>query len=238
VSAAREGEPQPKRGSGRLPVLYAIACGSPAASYLGRLVTLAHQAGWQPCVIATPDGCKFIDLPALAEQTGYPVRSDFKSPDDPDVLPPADAIVVAPATVNTVNKWACGMADTLALGLLIEAYGLGLPTVAMPYTNTAMAAHPTFHESLRRLRSWGVEVLFGEEVLPLPPPGSGARRAAEFPWQRALAALGEPRLAAPDGRGHPGARYRGADRAGMAANRVRLAPPVTPRPAPAILRTH
>ena len=111
----------------------------------------------------------------------------------PDTIPCADAIVVAPATVNTVNKWACGIADTLALGTLIEGYGLGLPIVAMPYTNAAMAAHPVFQESLHRLRTWGVRVLFGEHVMALPSPGTGSAAAERFPWELAIAAIGPPR---------------------------------------------
>ena len=77
------------------------------------------------CVIAAPDGMKFLDALRLAELTGHPVRSQYKQPDEPDVLPPADAFVVAPATFNTINKWALGISDTLALGLLNEATGLG-----------------------------------------------------------------------------------------------------------------
>lgn len=222
------------------PVLYAVACGSPAAGHIGRLVGLAQRAGWQVCVVATPDGRKFIDAPALASQTGHPVRSDFKDPGDLDALPGADAIVVAPATVNTVNKWACGIADTLALGMLIESHGLGVPIVAMPYTNTAMAAHPAFRESLRRLRSWGVRVLFGDDVVTLPPPGAGAGRAGEFPWQLALSALGPPRRMAPDGPGSGGRAGRlgfvTRNRRVPPDGRARPAPPATPKPAPAIVR--
>lgn len=40
-------------------------------------------------------------------------------------MPPADAIAVASATFNTINKWAAGISDTLALGILCEAYGFG-----------------------------------------------------------------------------------------------------------------
>jgi hypothetical protein len=223
-----------------LPVLYAVACGSPAAGHIGQLVTLAQQAGWQVCVVATPDGRKFIDAPALAEQTGHPVRSEYKNPGDVDVLPAADAIVVAPATVNTVNKWACGIADTLALGMLIEGHGLGVPIVVMPYTNTAMAAHPAFRQSLRRLRTWGVRVLFGDDVVVLPPPGAGAGWAAGFPWQLALAAVGPPRRVRPsDNGGHGGVGRLGfasRNRRTQPTGPVRPAPPVAPRPAPAIVR--
>ena len=170
-------------------VLYVVACGSPVARKVGVLVGLAMSDGWDVCVITTPDGLKFVDTAALAAQTGHQVRSTYKSPGDPDVLPPPDAIIVAPATVNTVSKWASGIADTLALGLLVEAYGKGLPIVAMPYTNEAMAAHPAFRENIERLRSWGVSVLFGEDVVELHPPGTGDRHVDRFPWALTLDVL-------------------------------------------------
>jgi hypothetical protein len=64
------------------------------------------------------------DSAELARLTGHPVRSEYKHPDEPDVLPPPDAIVVAPATTNTTIKWAAGISDTLALGLLVEESAL------------------------------------------------------------------------------------------------------------------
>ena len=73
------------------------------------------------CVIATPDGTKFLDITQLAELTGHPVRVDYKHPDEPDVLPSPDAFVIAPATFNTINKLAAGISDTLALGLIADA---------------------------------------------------------------------------------------------------------------------
>jgi phosphopantothenoylcysteine decarboxylase len=170
-------------------VLYVIVCGSPVARHVGRLVALAQRDGWDVCVIATPDGRKFVDVSTLAAQTGHPVRSVYKNPGDPDVLPPPDAMIVAPATVNTINKWAAGIADTLPLGLLLEGQGLGLPIVAVPYTNSAMVRHPAFGESVTRLRSWGVTVLYGDDVVRLHPPGTGEERLHLFPWELALDAL-------------------------------------------------
>jgi phosphopantothenoylcysteine synthetase/decarboxylase len=173
------------------PVLYVIACGSPVARDVGDLVRLAQADGWDVCVVATPDGRKFLDVPALVAQTGHPVRSAFKNPGDPDVLPEPAAMIVAPATVNTTCKWAAGIADTLALGLLVEGQGKGLPIVALPYTNTAMAAHPAFLEAVARLRGWGIAVLFGPEVITLHPPGTGEVHLRDFPWRVTLAALAE-----------------------------------------------
>jgi hypothetical protein len=101
-----------------------------AAAALPDFVKFAQEMGWDVGVIATPDGMKFLDAARLADMTGYPVRSQYKQPDEPDVLPPADALVVAPTSFNTINIWAHGISDTLALGLLNEATGLGLPIVA------------------------------------------------------------------------------------------------------------
>lgn len=170
-------------------VLYVIVCGSPVARNAGQLVALAQRDGWDVCVIASPDGRKFVDVPALAAQTGHPVRSFYKNPGDPDVLPFADAMVVAPATVNTINKWAAGVADTLPLGLLVEGQGRSLPIVAMPYTNCAMARHPAFVEAIERLRGWGVTVLFGDDVVKLHPPGTSEEHLHLFPWELIVDAL-------------------------------------------------
>jgi len=137
------------------PVLYVVACGGRPAADLPPFVTKLQADGWEVCVIATPSALKFMDTDELAELTGHVVRYDYKQPDEPDALPPPDAMVVAPATFNTTNKWAYGSSDTLALGLLNEAIGLGLPVVAVPSPSTALAKHPAFVESVARLRSWG-----------------------------------------------------------------------------------
>src|ERR1039457_6548509 len=80
-------------------------------------------------------------------------------PDEPDELPSADAVVVAPATFNTVNKWAAGITDTFATGLLCELTGLGVPIVAVPLVKDALARHVAFGRSLEVLRGMGVRVL-------------------------------------------------------------------------------
>ena len=173
-------------------VLYVLVCGSPMARDVGILVEMAQRDGWEVCVITTPDGRRFVDVAALEAQTGHLVRTDYKNPGDPDILPPADAMIVAPATVNTVNKWAAGITDTLVLGLLVEGYGYGVPTAVVPYTNRVMALHPSLHESLAKLRDWGVHVLYGEDVCRLGNPGQTERFRKTFPWRRALQAVSKP----------------------------------------------
>ncbi|MCW2883391.1 MAG: hypothetical protein QOE54_3005 [Streptosporangiaceae bacterium] len=162
------------------PVLYLIACGGRPAAELSPFVVHAQDQGWTVCVVATPSGIKFLDAERLAALTGHPVRSEYKQPDEPDVLPPADAFIVAPATFNTVNKWAQGGSDTLALGLLNEALGLGLPILAAPWPNAALARHPAFGQSVADLRAWGVTILL--DPARLPAPDSGEQSATAFPW--------------------------------------------------------
>lgn len=75
-------------------------------------------------------------------------------------------MVVAPATFNTINKWAAGINDTYALGVLNEALGAGLPTVVSLYAKSALAAHPAFASSLERLKSAGAFVTGTEAIKP------------------------------------------------------------------------
>jgi hypothetical protein len=90
--------------------------------------------------------------------------------------------VVAPATFNTVNKLAAGISDTLALGLLNEAVGTGLPIIAAPFPNQMLARHPAFVTSIAALRSWGVRLIFDPERYPLPVPNQGESGNTLFPW--------------------------------------------------------
>jgi phosphopantothenoylcysteine synthetase/decarboxylase len=171
-------------------VLYVIACGGRPAADLAAFVTNLQADGWEVCVVATPAALKFMDLSQLTALTGHVVRSDYKQPDEPDVLPSPHALVVAPCTFNTLNKWAYGSSDTLALGLLNEAIGLHLPVIAVPTPNTALARHPAFRESVTRLRSWGVTILFDPERYPLPTPNMGPGAAELFPWETLTAKVG------------------------------------------------
>jgi phosphopantothenoylcysteine synthetase/decarboxylase len=166
------------------PFLYVAVCASGIADDVGKLISAAQEEGWRVGVVATPNAMEFIDQAAIEEQTGHAIRWAWRTPDVPASLPPADAIAVAPATFNTINKWADGHADTLALGILTEAYGLGIPVAAQPYVNSAQAAHPAYAASLERLKSMGV--LFGNYV-PHKPKAGGGRD--QYNWSTVLKLL-------------------------------------------------
>jgi phosphopantothenoylcysteine synthetase/decarboxylase len=149
--------------------LYTIACGTSSAPLTEPFVLHAQKTGWDVCVVTTPHGRRFLNMPRLAELTGHPVRSEYKQPDKPDILPLGDAIVAFPASFNTINKWALGISDTLAVGLLSEYTGLKKPIVAVPCFKTGggLDTNPAFLRSIRMLRRYGVKVIY--EPAKYPP---------------------------------------------------------------------
>lgn len=163
-------------------VLYAIVCAAPPTHHVRDLITAAHERDFDLCLITTPTAAEWLanDLPELEAMTGHPVRSTYKKPADPDILPAADALLVAPATFNTLNKWAAGISDTLALGLINEAIGLGIPILAVPYLKAALAAHPALANSHRTLHDAGVELMYLDSTVG----------HQTFPWAAALDLLG------------------------------------------------
>src|SRR3974390_2938941 len=93
------------------PVLYVIVCAAGPAGQVTRLISDARARGWDAYLIATPAALNFIDMADLESQTGHPVRAEYQMPGNTASgrsLPKADAIIVAPATYNTINKWANG----------------------------------------------------------------------------------------------------------------------------------
>jgi phosphopantothenoylcysteine synthetase/decarboxylase len=167
-------------------VLYVVACAAGPAPHVGRLVGRAQRHVWDVRVIPTPAAVEFLDVAALEAQTGHAVRSEDSGAADRPAAPAADAIIVAPATSNTINKWARGFGGNRALGILAEAIGLAIPTVVLPFVNSAHAAHPAFGRSVAVLRGAGVSVVLGPGEFEPHPPRTGAGRLEAFPWQLAL----------------------------------------------------
>jgi phosphopantothenoylcysteine synthetase/decarboxylase len=97
--------------------------------------------------------------------------------------------VVAPATYNTINKWAAGISDTYVLSVLAEVTGLELPIAVLPFVNTALATNAVFGRSVAQLRAAGVRVLLGPGEFEPHPPRTGDSRVPGFPWHLALDAV-------------------------------------------------
>jgi hypothetical protein len=162
-------------------VLYIVASAAAPVERISEVIAPARRRDWDPCLIFTPTAARWLadDLDSLGALTGHPVRSAYKLPGEPDVLPPPGAVLVAPATFNTINKWAAGISDTLALGLINEALGMEIPVVAVPLINGPLAVHPAVGASLATLRRAGVTML---DISKRPDPMA-------LPWDLILDAL-------------------------------------------------
>ncbi len=149
--------------------LYLIVCAAPPAQQTAHVVQLLQEAGWDVCILATPQAVRWIDQSTLAKQSGHMVRTDFKLPGEADPLPRADAMLVIPATFNTINKWAQGIGDTLVTSILCEALGRGTPPIlVIPCLKMDLVRHPSFKKSITLLRECGIRVLHDPERYPSP----------------------------------------------------------------------
>ena len=169
-----------------------VVTGAGLACDVVALVDLAVLLGWDVQVLATPMGFEFLGDAADAaiwSATGRPVRTTWRRPDDGSPRArPADAIVVVPATANTVCKWSAGHTDNLALGVLTEATGgRRARMLAVPCWNRSQDRHPAVAEAIDRLTRWGVRIV----QTPTEPHelGTADQAAARFPWHAVLAAL-------------------------------------------------
>lgn len=150
-------------------VLYLIVCAAPPAIQTQHVVTPLQGAGWDVCVIATPQASRWIDRAAIESMTGHLVRTDYKLPGEADSLPKADAMLVMPATFNTINKWAQGIGDTLVASILCESLGRGTPPiVAVPCLKMDLVRHPAFKKSVSLLLECGIRILHEPERYPSP----------------------------------------------------------------------
>ncbi|MCB5165423.1 flavoprotein [Streptomyces bambusae] len=169
--------------------LYLFCSAAPPVFDVARVIEDAQARGWDVCLGLTPSAAGWLaeSLDGLAVLTGHPVRWHYRHPAELSPWPDPDAVLLAPATFNTMNAWALGLTDTYVVGVVAEGIGKRIPMVTVPCVNTAFAVHPQFERSLATLRTAGVQVLYGEEGLRPAEPGAGLPDG--FPWQLALDAV-------------------------------------------------
>ncbi|WP_020380387.1 flavoprotein [Nocardiopsis potens] len=147
------------------PTLYLVVSGALSPEGVPELVELLQDDGWSVTVLSTPNGTRFHQPERLAELTGEQVRVEYRMPGTGKSLPPADAVLACPLTFNSTNKFAQGIADCFAIGLLCEMAGYGVPTVVVPSCKPQLAAHPAFQRSLETLESMpAVTVLYDPDA--------------------------------------------------------------------------
>jgi phosphopantothenoylcysteine synthetase/decarboxylase len=168
--------------------LLVVPCGAAPAADVSTLITIAQKAGWSAAVTATPSAVPFLDSARIERMTGTPPRTGFETPDrgQTRTVRKADAIIIAPATYNSINKLAAGIADTYALTVVAELIGLAVPTVIVPFVNAALAIRHPYRNALQSLRAEGIRILGSDDQWEPHEPGTGGQQQQRFPWQQAF----------------------------------------------------
>jgi phosphopantothenoylcysteine decarboxylase/phosphopantothenate--cysteine ligase len=76
----------------------------------------------------------------------------------------ADIVLVAPATANSISKFACGIDDTAVTSLVSVAFGAGVPIVIVPAMHESMYRHPILSGHIVKLQKLGCEFI-GPEIV-------------------------------------------------------------------------
>lgn len=154
-----------------------IACYK-ACDAVSQLVQRGHKIR----TVATKSALEFVGRATLEGLSGAPVTADLFAPGSAmehiNLTRWADLVIVCPATANTLNRLAAGIADDL-VGNLFLAHERTKPWLVAPAMNPAMWSHPATITAVERLRDWGVRFL---------PVGQGRTACGE---------TGEGRLAEP-----------------------------------------
>jgi len=136
--------------------------GSIAAYKSAYLISKLVQNDCEVKVVATECSLKFIGKATLEGLSGNQVFTDSfedgKMMRHINLLKWADLIIVCPASANTINKMANGVADNLLTSLFL-VNDFSKPFLIAPAMNSNMYEHPATKESLEKLKSWGIEIL-------------------------------------------------------------------------------
>jgi phosphopantothenoylcysteine decarboxylase/phosphopantothenate--cysteine ligase len=140
--------------------------GSIAVVDVPKIVRELLRHGAEVRAVMSPEATRLITPEAVEFATGHPpVVQLTGNVEHVTLLGPgegqADLYLIAPATANTIAKIAHGIDDTTVTSCASVALGGHVPILLVPAMHGFMAENPAVRESLDKLRSWGVEVLFG-----------------------------------------------------------------------------
>ncbi len=121
------------------------------------LASKLTQAGAHVDVILTESACRFVTPLSFRSVTGRPVYTDMWDLDDHvrhvGLGESADALIIAPATANTLAKMATGFADNL---LLLTTLAARCPAIIAPAMDGGMWEHAATQANITTLRKRGV----------------------------------------------------------------------------------
>jgi len=121
-----------------------------------------QRAGCEVRVAMTRHACEFVTPLTFRALSGSYVVVDDYAPDNPDPIAhitfsqTVDLFVVAPATANTIAKFANGIADDFVTSTYLACTA---PVLVAPAMNTTMLEHPATRRNLEKLRADGVHMI-------------------------------------------------------------------------------
>ncbi len=132
-----------------------------AAYKTPQLVRLLTKKEHNVKVILTENAKEFVTPLTLSTVSKNPVLTNFSSPEGNwhshvELALWADAMLIAPATANTIAKMAHGVCDNLLLATYFSAKA---PVFIAPAMDLDMYAHPTVTENLAKLASYGNHII-------------------------------------------------------------------------------
>lgn len=139
--------------------------GSIAAYKSALLVRLLVKREAHVRIILTPAGRDFVTPLTLATLSRNPVLSEFQSSETGtwnnhvELGLWADALVIAPASANTLARMAHGLCDNLLLATYLSAR---CPVFLAPAMDMDMLAHPSTQTNLKTLQEYGNQVIHTE----------------------------------------------------------------------------
>lgn len=135
--------------------------GSIAAYKACALISKLVKEGYEVQTVASNSLPQFIGSSTLEGLTHKPVLSDMyqsgRVMDHISLARESDLILLCPATANSINKLAAGIAEDL-IGSLFLANNFRTPYWIVPAMNTEMYQHPATQASINMLGSWGARV--------------------------------------------------------------------------------
>jgi phosphopantothenoylcysteine synthetase/decarboxylase len=166
-----------------MPAVTLVVCAAPLARRVSDIATSLLRDGWSVSVVGTPAAAAWFDADELTAAVGSSPRFDYRQPGEPKSTVKPDVIAVCPATFNTVNKVAAGIADNYAVGLICEAVGSGPPLLIAPMVNRKLWSHFAWTDAHSALRKTGVQFLdvqSGQAELTAIESGTGESVAEAF----------------------------------------------------------
>ncbi len=142
--------------------------GSIAAYKSAALVRLLVKAGADVKVVMTPTAKEFVTLLTLSTLSKNQVLTQFVKDETGEWQNHielglwADALLIAPASANTIAKMTTGQCDNLLLAIYLSAQ---CQVFFAPAMDLDMLEHPSTQQNIQKLVSWGNELIhpaFGE----------------------------------------------------------------------------